>query len=214
MYKLSGMTRQELYQTFKDNKHGPLIEKFKQEYKNCFFFNKSAPTVEDIKHYVLDCQEKTGEKIKLLAVDYFERIASDFDDDTAASKKVSGEFQDLVNDLDICLVNLYQPNKQALHLGMSSPLLDYTKIKGSSFTYQALRQIFSIWRPFSDTGDFKDDKYLQMAVLKNDLGELHRFNFSWNGKRGEIKELTFEEENELQQKLSEKEKALAQKSSW
>ena len=30
---------------------------------------------------------------------------------------------------------------------------------------------------------------MQMAILKNDLGELDMFDFGWNGKRGEIYEL-------------------------
>lgn len=45
---------------------------------------------------------------------------------------------------------------------------------------------------------------MQMGVLKNDLGELGIYNFNWNGKKGEIKEMTEEQEGYFMQLLKEK----------
>jgi len=205
MYKLSGMKRQDLYKIFQDNKEAELVEKLKEEFGNVFFFNKSSPTVSDVRDYILDCQEKSGEKIKLVMLDYFERVSSDFSDDTQASKRVAGELQDLVNDLDIALITLVQPNKNTLSGGADVPIYDYTKIKGSSFVYQAFRIIMSLWRPFYNPKDFSNDKYMQMAVLKNDLGELSEFAFNWEGKTGNITEMDDYQYDELQRLLKEKE---------
>lgn len=205
MYKISGLKREQLYQVFKENKEGPLLEKLKAEFGNVYFFNKSSPSIEDIKGYILDVQEETGQKVKLLMLDYFERVTSDMNDDTAASKRVAGGLQDLVNDLDIALVNLVQPNKMAISGGPDSPIYDYTKIKGSSFVYQSARIIMSCWRPFYHPQDFKNDHYMQMAVLKNDLGELKEFAFNWNGPRGEISEMEDFQKDEFYRLLKEKE---------
>lgn len=200
MYRLTGFSRQELYKTYQEDQEQQCLNKLQQEFENVYFFNKTTPTVSDIKEYILKCQEQSGEKIKLVMVDYFERVSTDLSDDTASSKKIAGELQDLVNDLDVCLITLYQPNKFALSGGPSSPIYDYTTIKGSSFLYQAPRIILSCWRPFYNPKDFSNDRYMQMAVIKNDLGELAEFTFNWEGKRGMLTELEdhqTEEFNEL-----------------
>ncbi len=189
LYRETGLPREQLYKIFQDGKEGPIIEQIQQKYKNVHFFKKSSPTVQDFKEYVQKVQDKTGEKVKLVVADYFERFNTDIGDDTAASKAVAGELQDMVDDLGICNITLYQPNKNALSGGPDQPIYDYTKIKGSSFVYQSLRIILSMWRPFYNPKDFKHDNYLQMAILKNDLGELGEFAFNWNGKQGRITDM-------------------------
>lgn len=188
-YYISGLNRKDLYDLYKNNNEAKLEAKLKEEFGNVYFFQKSSPTVADLKQYILDCQEQSGEKVKLVMVDYFERITSDFNDDVQGSKRIAGDLQDLVNDLDIALVTLVQPNKFGLSGGPESPIYDYTKIKGSSFLYQSFRQIISIWRPGFVPQSFQDDKYLQMAVLKNDLGELADLQFRWDGPKGKIYEM-------------------------
>lgn len=208
MYKISGLQRKELYKQFYDDKEEILIQKLKEEFGNVNFFNKSSPTVRDVRDYIIRCQDESGEKIKLVMLDYFERVSSDFSDDTAASKKVAGELQDLVNDLDICLITLVQPNKFALNGGANSAIYDYTKIKGSSFVYQAFRQIISIWRPFYHPKEFADDHFMQMAILKNDLGELNEFVMGWNGQKGLITELTDEEMLDFEDRIRKRDEKL------
>lgn len=207
LYKISGKGREEIYDLFKQNKQGPLMAQLQAEFGNVFFFNKSCPTVSDVRDYIIACQEKSGEKIKLVMLDYFERVSSDIGDDTAASKRVAGELQDLVNDLDIALINLVQPHKNALSGGPDSPIYDYTKIKGSSYVYQSMRIIMSLWRPFYNPKTFTDDKYMQMAVLKNDLGELCEFAFNWHGPSGSISEMEQHQAAEFEMMLKAKENA-------
>jgi hypothetical protein len=146
-------------------------------------------------------------------VDYFERLGSERSDDTAASKEVAGALQDLCNDLNLCIVVLVQPNKFSLGGGPDSPLLNYSSIKGSSFLYQAFRSIISIWRPFFTPEHKENDKFLEMAILKNDLGELDLFKFHWNGRKGDIREMTEEESYELERLLEEKKQKKADESS-
>lgn len=209
LYRETGLGREELYKIFQNGKEGPIIDAIHTKYKNVHFFKKSAPTVQDFKEYIKQVEDKTGNKVKLVIGDYFERFSSDMGDDTAASKSVAGELQDLVDDLNICNITLYQPHKAALNAGPDQPIYDYTKIKGSSFVYQSLRIILSMWRPFYNPRDFANDKYLQMAILKNDLGELGEFAFNWDGKRGRVTDMDqfqYEEfERALKAKLNDKE---------
>ena len=193
-YTVSGLSRQDLYEKFRRGEEGPILQQIKEQFGNVNFFNKSCPTVSDVREYIINCQESSGEKIKLVMLDYFERVTVDMDDETSATKRIAGELQDLVNDLDICLVTLVQPNKNALSGGIDSPIYDYTSIKGSSFIYQSFRIIMSLWRPFYNPKTFEKDKFMQMAILKNDLGETKEFVFNWDGKRGLITEIGDNEE--------------------
>lgn len=205
LYRVTGYDRETLYAMFRENREQEIMKKLEEEFGNVNFFHKSCPTVSDLREYIVACNEQDPtNKVKLVLLDYFERVTSDLSDDTAASKRVAGELQDLVNDLDICLVTLVQPNKMSLSGGPDSPIMSYTNIKGSSYVYQAFRIIFSLWRPFYNPKDFSNDKYMQMAILKNDLGELSELEFKWDGRRGKITEMEDEERIEFNQLLETK----------
>lgn len=202
LYRLSGMSREELYEEFKQGREKELVEKVDKEFGNVFFFDKSSPRTSDLRNYVLDCEQKSGDKVKLVMIDYFERISSDMSDDTAASKRVAGELQDLVNDLNICLITLVQPNKMSGD--MSQPIHSYTNIKGSSFLAQSFRQILSIHREGYDPMHMGNDKFLTVNILKNDLGEPGSIDFGWQGKQGKIFNLDREGEKELKRLRDQK----------
>ncbi len=204
LYKVSNKSRDEIYDIFASGKGSELSNKIKEDYGNVWFYDRSSPTVDKIRDYILDVEQNTGEKVKLVMIDYFERIVSDVSDDTAGSKRIAGELQDLVNDLDVCMVTLVQPNKFSLGGGPDSPIKNYTAIKGSSFLYQSFRSILSIWRPFFTPDTPEKDKFMQMAILKNDLGELKTFDFAWNGKLGSIEELEDSQRRDLERWLEEK----------
>lgn len=204
MYKISGKKREDLYATFKENKEADLMKELDQRYGNCYFYDKSAATIDDIRDYILECEKKSGEKVKLVMLDYFERVNSERSEDTAASKDIASKIQDLVNDLDVCVITLVQPNKFSLGGDASNPITSYTSIKGSAFMYQSARIILSIWRPFFNIKHSHDDRYMSMGILKNDLGEIGQLDYHWDGKRGEIRELEDFERNELESLLESK----------
>jgi hypothetical protein len=207
LYKTTGLSRGDLYAKIQAGEIQNITKKIKEDYANVWFYDRSCPTVNDIREYIEEVEAETGKKVKLVMLDYFERVNSDKSEDTAASKDIAGQLQDLVNDFNVAMVTLVQPNKFSLGSGPDKPIKSYTAIKGSSFLYQSFRSIISIWRPFFTPETADKDKFLQMAILKNDLGELGMFNFAWSGKRGEIREVTEEEEAELEYLLEQKKKA-------
>jgi hypothetical protein len=204
IYNVSGLSREEVYNRYKEGKIDELVHLVKENYGNVWFYDKSAATVEDVKRYTMDVEQKTGQKVKLVMWDYFERLNCDVSDDTAASKKIAGQVQDFVNDMDVASIMLYQPNKMSLGSGPDTEIKSYTAIKGSSFVFQSLRGIVSLNRPFY-TPETKDlDRYLICNIIKNDLGELDRLKYGWNGKTGDIYELEDHEKDELDQLLKMK----------
>lgn len=203
------LNKAELYKKFHDNEDGLLVNEVKRQFGNVYFYDRSSPRVSDLRNFILTVEASTGQKVKLLMVDYFERIGSDVADATASSLKVANELQDLLNDLNLAIITLVQPNKFSLAGGPDSPILSYTSIKGSSFLYQSFRAIVSIWRPFFTPMTKELDNFLEMAILKNDLGEQDHFKFHWEGKTGKISDMTSEHEQQYEDALAEKRAILA-----
>lgn len=214
IYNVTGLPREEVYARFKAGKGKELTDLVKKHYGNVWFYDRSSATIEDIRNYTVDIENKTGQKIKMVMFDYFERISSDVSDDTASSKKVAGQIQDFVNDMDVAAITLVQPNKFSLGGGPDTEIKSYTAIKGSSFLYQSFRGIISLSRPFytPETADL--DKYIVCNVLKNDLGAQARFEFGWHGKTGEIYTLEDHERQELKELMKLKNATKEESSGW
>lgn len=203
-------SREEIYQDYISGNGRKYDDAVKEQFPNTFIYSKSAPNVEDLKNYLLKVQDHTGKPVRLLMIDYFERLGSEKSDDTAASKDVAAGIQDLIADFpELTPITLYQPNKFSMGGGPDKPILNYTAIKGSSFIIQSARQILSLWRPFF-TPEYKDyDKFMEMAILKNDLGELDKFCYNWQGRTGKISMMDSENELEYEEYMAEKNRAEA-----
>lgn len=197
LYNVTGLSREELYATFERGEGDKLIELVKDKYKNVYFYDKSGATVSDIRSYIKEIEQTQGVKIKLVLLDYFERIGSDISDATASSLKVANDIQNMVNEDGVASITLVQPAKYALGGGPDTEISSYTAIKGSSFLYQSFRGIISLSRPFYTPSTKDLDKYMIINVLKNDLGEQARLELGWSGKRGDIYELEDVEIQEL-----------------
>jgi hypothetical protein len=214
IYNITGFSREDVYAKFKAGKGKELTDLVKKHYGNVWFYDRSAATVEDVRNYVLQVEQTSGQKVKMVMFDYFERISSAVSDDTASSKIVAGQIQDLVNDLDVAAITLVQPNKFSLGGGPDTEIKSYTAIKGSSFLYQSFRGIISLSRPFYTPDTKEIDKYMVVNILKNDLGSQDRFEMGWVGKTGEIYTLEDHERAELKELMKLKNATKEEKSGW
>lgn len=203
------INRKELYEMYQSDKDSDLAKEVTRQFGNVFFYDRSSPTVSDLRSFILSVEAQTGKKVKLLMIDYFERIGSHISDATASSLKVANDLQDLLNDLNLAIVTLVQPNKSSLQGGPDSPILNYSSIKGSSFLSQSFRGIISLWRPFFTPKTKNLDKFMEIAILKNDLGELDHFKFNWDGKTGTISETNSEDIELYEEYLVKKGELLA-----
>ena len=98
---------------------------------------------------------------------------------------------------------------------ISDPLLSLKGVKGSSLIEQSCSTILTLWRDGYNPKHVQDDKYISFAVVKNRFGSLWSGDFSWNGLRGDIRELSEEELDSLAEFRERKrqEKAAAASSS-
>lgn len=214
IYNITGLSREDVYAKFKEGKGKELTDLVKKHYGNVWFYDRSAASVEDVRNYVLQVEAASGQKVKMVMFDYFERISSTVSDDTASSKIVAGQIQDLVNDLDVAAITLVQPNKFSLGGGPDTEIKSYTAIKGSSFLYQSFRGIISLSRPFYTPETKEIDKYMIINILKNDLGAQDRFEMGWVGKTGEIYNLEDHERSELKELMKLKNATKESKDGW
>lgn len=178
-----------------DNEIGKIETTLDSEYKNVSFCFKSGITTQDIRDYIVKEQDTSGEKVRLVVVDYLECLQGPYSDATANTSIIAQQLKDIANDLEVCIVLLLQPQK---HAGdPSSELLSYRNIKGSSAVEQAASVIFTMWRPGFSPKNPAEDKYLSIAVVKNRMGSLDLFEFSWDGLTGELNELDELQQGEL-----------------
>ena len=195
--KHTGVPSKKLFEMYRNN--DPKISKFEQivadEYKNVSFCFSSGVTVENIKEMVIAEQDRTGEKVKLIVVDYLENVAGPYADPTANTALVAQKLKDVANELELTVLLLLQTQKSSGD--PSEELTSMRNIKGSSSLEQAASVILTMNRPGFSPKNPEEDKYLSLLVVKNRMGQLGSYDFSWDGLTGSIRSLTEEERREL-----------------
>jgi replicative DNA helicase len=181
--------------------------KIGESYNNVNFSFKTALTVKNIRESI-EYQEKiTGNKIRLVVIDYLECINSSISDSNAKIATIAQELKDLANDLETCVLLLLQPPKRAGD--PSCPLLSYSDIKGAATVAQACSVVVSLWREGFHPKFIEDDRYMSFAVLKNRMGTLSQVDCGFDGLTGEVTDLDDAEKQALKElrdmKLKERE---------
>lgn len=185
--KQTGKQSDEIFKIFidKDETEKEKIKhKISNAYKNVQMCFKTGSTVDDIRTYILDYERVTGKKVRMIAVDYLEKLVGPFSDATANSGYNAAKLQELCNDLELCCLLLLQPQKMAGD--PSDPLLTYRKVKGASVIEQDCRVIFSIFREGYHPQSFEEDEFITYAVLKNTMGTLGSVDCYWDGLTGDV----------------------------
>lgn len=196
--RVSGLSSDDLFEAFKKNDtvvKSTIRDKIKQNFSNVTFSFRTGASVEEMKNYVIEHQNRTGKKVRLIVVDYLEKIMGGFADATANSAAAAAKLQGMANELDACVIVLLQPQKAAGD--PSEPLTSYRRIKGASVIEQDCRFVMSIHRPGYSSATFENDKFLSINVLKNTMGMLGQVDCAWNGLRGQIDELDDAGKDEL-----------------
>jgi replicative DNA helicase len=189
MYDVTGMKRADLYEAFKQGRGKELTRMMKEQYGSVWFYDRTATSPAQMADYVREVEAHTGTKVRLVMIDYLERVSSEKSSDTEASKDIATKIQDLVMDLDVAAITLVQPNKAAYSGGPDTPIESMSAIKGSSYLQQSYRNILSLWRPGYTPSLSEYDKFMEFAILKNDLGELGKTLMGFDGAKGRIRNL-------------------------
>jgi replicative DNA helicase len=185
-------------------------KEFHVSFQNVLFTFKTGLNVETLKSVLMEAKI-ANPKLTLVIIDYLEKIRGPYQDATANGSYVASNIADMAKELNVCIVLMLQPQKAAGD--PSEALLSYTRIKGSAVISQDCRAVLTIWRPGFDpaTAHTPDnlDKYTCLAIVKQNMGSLGKFDFKWDPIRGTITELTSKDmpqyEQDMQLILSKRE---------
>lgn len=206
----------ELFRT-DPNKAKEIANGIKDSYRNVGFNFKSGLTVADIKDIINKQTESTGNRPRLLVIDYLECLAGPYSDATANAALIANQLKDLANEEELSILLLLQTQKHSTP-DISDPLLSMKQIKGSSVIEQACSTVLTLWREGYNPNFIDDDKYISFAVVKNRFGSLWRGDFSWEPVRGIIRSLSEEERDEFEafkeRKRQERVNQARERSEW
>lgn len=195
----------EIMRAFKnDQKHvkEDIRNNVSDNYENVKLNFRTAQTVADMKASVEEYERDSGKKVRLVVVDYLEKLGSSYSDPTVGSGQNAKELQDLAKSLDCVVLVLLQTQKSK---NPGDPILSMRSVKGSSLLEQEMRVIISCWRDGYDPAHFDDDKWMSLAILKNTMGSLGQIDLRWNGERGTVRELQPDERQEMRDYKKQKE---------
>ncbi len=191
LQKYSGYSMQRILNLYKDDRPDEkLMNAYSQvltNYSNTYFNFKSGPTVEEIDAEIVKYKDTSGNKPKLVVVDYLEKVRGPFVDATANSGYVASRLSDIAKKHDLVVLLLVQPQKAAGD--PREELISYRKIKGASVIEQDSRVIMTLSRPGYNPADMSNDKFATIAVVKNNMGNLCQLDYRWDGVTGELYEL-------------------------
>ena len=184
------------YKISEDAEYLDAIDQLYGKYNNVDFNSNRGATVESIEEDIKMAKGRYGENLKLVVIDYLEKVRGPYTDHTANSAFVASRLSDLASTYDVCLIMLLQPQKSAGD--PSEELLSMRKVKGASVIEQDCRLIMTLWRPGFNPKDSSDDKFASIAVVKNNMGEVAQLDYGWDGLRGNLAELTSQERGYLE----------------
>lgn len=197
LQKHTGMSQDAIYKIFQSDpkKINELNELIKNEYKKISFCFKSGQTADEIEDTIRSTEDKYGEKVRMVIVDYNELVATNLSDSTASSAQVAQRLRQIANDRSVAAITLLQPSKM-----FSSPadeITNYNAAKGSSSIVQSVTTLLGCSRPGFDPMNPQHDKYFNITCLKNRNGPLFSVDLKWEGLRGNFTELEDYERDDL-----------------
>lgn len=165
------------------------------EYPNVEFCFETGQTIEDIRQTIRDAEQTKGKRCKFVVMDYNELVITDVSDPTQSANKVAQSIRAMAQTDQLCVLSLFQPTKMTGD--PSQEIMSYRAAKGGSGIEQSLRLMLGVSRPGYDPNNPSVDKFLNLKVLKNNMGQIFSVDLHWNGYKGEIRTLKHNEKSEL-----------------
>lgn len=172
-----------------------------EDYSRISINYRSGTNIEDIENDIKTHIAGSGKPPRLVVVDYLEKIRGPYTDPTANSGYIASRLADLAREYNTCILILLQPQKSAGDA--RAALLSMRRVKGASVIEQDLRAIMTMWRPGFNPEKKENDKYANVAIVKNNMGETCKLDFMWDGLSGQIREMTSAEKEIYEQFLDD-----------
>jgi hypothetical protein len=195
--KHTNYSQDKIFDIFKNKKpeHTFIKETLEKEYNKVNFCFKSGQTPDEIEQTLIDTEQKIGDKVKLIIIDYNELVIASTSDPTQASAQVAQRLRQIANDREVCILTLLQPSK--LYANPGDEIKSYQGAKGSSAIAQSLTLMLSLSRPGFSPRNPEQDKFISINCLKNRNGPLFTIDMGWDGLTGSVTDLSDDDLYEL-----------------
>lgn len=205
--KCTNYTKSEIM-TFYKGKNTQKIAEIRQAVAKTFnkttFDFSSTLTMDQMKERVKAVEQKTGEKVKLVVVDYAGRITSDKTDAHANAKYNALKAPEVAADTEAAWIYLCQISRNT---GDGSvPLRTKRAAKEAGDWEEMADAVITMWRPFMGYPDLDD--VARLYIAKNRLGPEVEGILKWNGAKSDVSDMTFEEQQEYKINREEQEKEI------
>jgi len=194
----TGYTQDQIFSIYKSNlKEKQRIQQIlNAEYKNVSFCFKAGQTIDDLEQTIIETEQKIGEKLKLVIVDYNELVIAKSSDPTQSSSEVAQNLRRIANERQVCIITLLQPSKY--YSNPADEMTTHNSAKGSGTIAQSLTTMLGVSRPGFNPLRPESDNYYTITCLKNRNGGLFSQDYRWNGLKGTIEELLPGDKEELE----------------
>lgn len=193
--KLTNYTQDEILKIFREQdqpKMKQIRKAMKDTYGLTYFDFSAAMTLEDMRDKILQTEEETGNKIKLVVVDYAGRIVSDKADSYANAKYNALKSVEVAGDTEAAWLILTQISRNSGD--GSSPIRTKRAAKDSGDWEESATNVITLWRPFmggdaTDNPNWTDD-VMRVYLAKNRMGAELEQPLYWSGAKGIVRDLT------------------------
>lgn len=160
-----------------------------KKYGKTFFDFSSTLTLDQMRDKIFQIEDENKIKVKLVVVDYAGRVSGPYSDSYANATYNSLRSTEISNVTDAAWIYISQVSR---NMGDgSSPLRTKRAAKDSGSWEESASNVITIWRPFMGADD-KDD-VVRMFLAKNRMGREVEQVLVFNGAKGEIRDMTFDE---------------------
>lgn len=204
--RVTGLNDNELFDIFRQGdpqRLQKIREAVNKQFENTMFDFRSGVNIDELRSSLMDAKSRFGDDLKLVVVDFINRIQGPYSDETANLAHIAPKLSDLANESETLIVSLAQIARAKG--GPASELTDSRVAKGSSAIEESATALLGIWRPGYRMGDM--DKFMKIALLKTRMGREFDETLYFNGLTSEIRDLNHEEENEFEELMAKKEAA-------
>ena len=180
--------------SFYENKDLKKIEEIKtilkSNYNKTHFDFSTSLTLDNMRDKIFDIEQRTGDKVKFVLVDYAGRIAGPFSDVYANANYNALRTVEIADATDTAMIILSQISRQTGD--GATPIRTKRAAKDSGTWEESASNVITMWRPF--LGDADRDDVVRFFLAKNRMGKELEQVLRWDGEKCLIQDLS---ENEL-----------------
>ena len=208
--KLTNYTQDEIFGFYKNkrvDKINDIKKKISEFYGKTFFDFTASLTIEEMRDKVRAIEEKSGKKIRLVIVDYAGRVDGPKSDSYQNAKYNAIRSTEIAVATEAAWIYISQISR---NVGDgSTPLRTKRAAKDSGDWEETASNVITVWRPFMGLED--QDDIIRIFLAKNRMGKEIERPLFWDGERGVVRDMSFEEYQNYKEIREKEESAIYRK---